>query len=112
MAERNAGTPQEQRIEVRVGINSGDVIVEDGDIHGDGVNVAARLEALAAPGGICVAAIVHDQVQGRLDCVFEDLAEQSLKNIVRPVRVYWVGPTLTHPVASAPGSPLSRNAGG
>ena len=63
------------------------MIVEDGDIHGDGVNVAARLEALAEPGGICVSAIVHDQVEGRLDCVFEDLGEQEFKNIARPVRV-------------------------
>jgi len=92
MARRNAAVRQDQRIEFRVGINSGDVIVEDGDIHGDGVNVAARLEGLAEAGGICVSAMVHDQVQGRLDCGFEDLGEQSLKNIARPVRVYKVGP--------------------
>jgi len=91
MAERNADVPEDRRIEFRIGINSGDVIVEDGDIHGDGVNIAARLEALAEPGGICVSAIVHDQVQGRLDCAFEDLGEQSLKNIARPIRVYRVG---------------------
>jgi adenylate cyclase len=90
MAERNATAPQDQRIELRVGINSGDVIVEDGDIHGDGVNVAARLEALAEPGGICLSAIVRDQVEGRLDCVFEDLGEPELKNIARRVRVYRV----------------------
>ncbi|MGH7060407.1 MAG: adenylate/guanylate cyclase domain-containing protein, partial [Stellaceae bacterium] len=88
MAERNAATPEDQRIVFRVGINLGDVIVEDGDIHGDGVNVAARLEALAEPGDICVSAVVHDQVHGRLDCAFDDLGEQSLKNIARPVRVY------------------------
>src|SRR5215472_13154658 len=75
MAERNAGTPSDQRIDFRVGINLGDVIVDDGDIHGDGVNVAARLETLAEPGRICVSAIVHDQVQGRLDCAFEDQGE-------------------------------------
>jgi class 3 adenylate cyclase len=97
MAERNVATPQDQRIEFWVGINSGDVIVEDGDIHGDGVNIAARLEGLAEPGGICVSAMVHDQVRGRLDCGFEDLGEQSLKNIARPVRVYRVGPASPHP---------------
>jgi TolB-like protein len=90
MGKRNADTPEGQRIVFRVGINLGDIIVEDGDIHGDGVNVAARLEALAEPGGVCVSAIVHDQVQGRLDCAFEDTGEQSLKNIARPVRVYRV----------------------
>jgi adenylate cyclase len=93
MAERNAAIPEDQRIAFRVGINTGDVIVEDGDIHGDGVNVAARLEGIAEPGGICVSAIVHDQVQGRLDCAFEDQGEQNLKNIARPVRVYRVVPT-------------------
>src|SRR4029079_12437152 len=89
-------------------INTGDVIVEDGDIHGDGVTVAARLEALAEPGGICVSGIVHDQVRGRLDGAFTDIGEQRLKNIARSVRVYRVGPTLTHPAGSAPGSPLPR----
>ena len=71
-----------------MGINLGDVIVEDGDIHGDGVNVAARLEAFSDSGGICVSAVVHDQVQGRLDCAFDDLGEPDLKNIARKVRVY------------------------
>src|ERR1041385_7606051 len=93
MAERNAGRPENQRIEFRVGINLGDVIVEDGDIHGDGVNVAARLEALAEPGTIYASAIVHDQVQGRLDCAFDDIGERHLKNLVRPVRVYRVAST-------------------
>jgi adenylate cyclase len=91
MAERNSSVAPDKRIEFRVGINLGDVIVEDGDIHGDGVNIAARLEALAEPGGICVSGLVRDQVQSRLDCGFEDLGEQSLKNIARPVRVYRVG---------------------
>ncbi len=95
MAARNADIPQEQRIEFRVGINSGDVIVEDGDIHGDGVNIAARLEALAEPGMICVSAIVQGQVEGRLDCTIDDLGEQALKNIARPVRVYKVGPPVS-----------------
>ncbi|HWZ68131.1 MAG TPA: adenylate/guanylate cyclase domain-containing protein [Stellaceae bacterium] len=72
MAARNDATAEDERIEFRVGINSGDVIVEDGDIHGDGVNIAARLEGIAEPGGICVSGIVHDQVRGRLDCAFAE----------------------------------------
>jgi adenylate cyclase len=91
MAERNAGTPEHQRIVFRVGINLGDVIVEEGDIHGDGVNLAARLEGIAEPGEVCVSAVVREQVHGRLDCAFDDLGEQVLKNITRPVRVYRVG---------------------
>jgi TolB-like protein len=91
MAARNDATAEDERIKFRIGINSGDVIVEDGDIHGDGVNIAARLEGIAEPGGICVSAIVHDQVRGRLDCAFTDIGEQSLKNILHPVRVYRVG---------------------
>jgi adenylate cyclase len=86
MSERNTQIPADQRIEFRIGINLGDVIVEEGDIHGDGVNVAARLEALAEPGGICVSRVVRDQVRDKLDLTLDDLGEQSLKNIVRPVR--------------------------
>jgi len=93
MGERNKERPEHQRIVFRVGINLGDVIVEDGDIHGDGVNVAARLEGIAGPGEICVSGIVRDQVQGRLDCAFDDLGEQALKNIARPIRAYRVGAT-------------------
>jgi TolB-like protein/class 3 adenylate cyclase len=100
MAVRNGATAEDKRIEYRVGINSGDVIVEDGDIHGDGVNIAARLEGIAEPGGICVSGIVHDQAQGRLDCTFADIGEQSLKNIARPVRVYRVGPKSPPPSAA------------
>jgi TolB-like protein/class 3 adenylate cyclase/Tfp pilus assembly protein PilF len=92
MASRNAAIPQDQRIEFRIGINLGDVIVENGDIHGDGVNVAARLEALAEPGGICVSRVVRDQVRDKLDIAFEDLGEQALKNIARPMRVFRVRP--------------------
>jgi len=91
MGERNAATPQEKRIEFRVGINLGDVIAEGEDIFGDGVNVAARLEALSEPGGICVSRVVRDQVRDRLDYSFEDLGEQQVKNIARPVRAYRVG---------------------
>jgi TolB-like protein/class 3 adenylate cyclase len=112
MARHNAAVPQDQRIEFRVGINSGDVIVEDGDIHGDGVNIAARLEAIAEAGGICVSAMVHDQVRGRLDCAFEDTGEQSLKNIARPVRVYRVGATIGPPASGrhAGGTPAVQSA--
>jgi adenylate cyclase len=90
MAERNTGTPPEKRIEFRIGINLGDVIAEGEDIFGDGVNIAARLEALAEPGGICISRVVRDQVRDRLDYTFEDLGEQQVKNISRPVRVYRV----------------------
>jgi TolB-like protein/class 3 adenylate cyclase len=91
MAERNDGIPPEKRIEFRIGINLGDVIAEGDDIFGDGVNVAARLEALAEPGGICVSRMVRDNVRDRLDYAFEDLGEQQVKNIARPVHVYRVG---------------------
>ena len=91
MALANAAIPPNERIEFRVGINLGDVIAEGEDIFGDGVNVAARLEALAEPGGICVSRVVRDQVRDRLDYTFEDMGEQSVKNIARPIRVYRVG---------------------
>ena len=90
MAERNATAPTDKRIEFRIGINVGDIMVEDGDIFGDGVNVAARLEGLAEPGSICVSARVQEDATGKLDLVFEDLGEQQLKNVARPVRVFRV----------------------
>src|SRR5262245_58866928 len=90
MGERNAGLPQEKRIEFRMGINAGDIIVDGTDIWGDGVNVAARLEALAEPGGICVSGRVQEDVHGSLEIAFDDIGEQQLKNIARPVRVYRV----------------------
>ena len=90
MAQRNTPLPQDHRIEFRIGINVGDIVVEDGDIFGDGVNVAARLEGLAEPGGICVSARVQEDAAGRLDLTFEDIGEQALKNIARPVRAYRV----------------------
>src|SRR5438552_9996545 len=105
------GVAANSRIELRIGINLGDVIVEGDDIYGDGVNIAARIEALADPGGVFVSNTVHDQVRDRLPFVFEDLGEQQVKNIARPVRVYRVHATLTHPAANAPGSALSRIAG-
>jgi TolB-like protein/class 3 adenylate cyclase len=88
MAERNAGVPPDDRIEFRMGINLGDIIKDRRDIYGDGVNVAARLEALAEPGGICVSRVVRDQVRDRLAFSFEDMGEQQVKNIARPIRVH------------------------
>jgi adenylate cyclase len=90
ISERNASLPQEKRIEFRMGINAGDIIIDGTDIWGDGVNVAARLEALAEPGGICVSGRVQEDVHGGLEIGFEDIGEQQLKNIARPVRVYRV----------------------
>ena len=90
MAEWNTGIGADNRIEFRIGINLGDVIVEGDDLYGDGVNIAARIEALADPGGVFVSNTVHDQVRDRLPFVFEDLGEQQVKNIARPVRVYRV----------------------
>jgi len=90
MAERNADTPPDRRIELRMGINLGDIIRDGRDIYGDGVNVAARLEGLAEPGGICVSRVVRDQVRDKLDFSFEDMGEQQVKNIARPVRVHRV----------------------
>jgi adenylate cyclase len=105
MIARNAATPAERRIEFRMGINVGDIIIEDGDIFGDGVNIAARLEALAEPGGICLSAAAHEQVRDRLDLAFDDLGEQQVKNIARLVRTYRVAlgaPSRAAPPAGAP----------
>src|SRR5947199_3596799 len=88
MRERNVDVPPDRRIEFRIGVNLGDVIVEDDDIYGDGVNVAVRLESVAEPGGISVSHSVRDQVGNRLDLTFEDKGEQNLKNIEKPIRVY------------------------
>ena len=88
MAERNAGVPPEQRIDFRVGINVGEIIIENDDIFGDGVNVSARLQELAEPGGICVSGRVHEDAHGKLDVAFEEAGERQLKNIARPVRVH------------------------
>src|SRR5215813_3020611 len=90
LAERNANAPRDKRIEFRVGINFGELIIEDGDFWGDGVNIVARLEALAHPGGICVSGRVQEDTQGKLEIAFDDMGEQHLKNIARPVRVYRV----------------------
>src|SRR6266536_6058605 len=86
MDDRNADVPAEQRIEFRVGINLGDVVVEGDDLLGDGVNVAARLEGIAEPGGICISDDAYRQVQAKVSAEFIDIGEQQLKNIARPVR--------------------------
>ena len=91
MADRNRGAPDEARIEFRIGINLGDVIIEGGDIYGDGVNIAARLEGLAEPGGIFVSRAVRDSVRDKLGIELEDLGEKPVKNIARPVRVFRIG---------------------
>jgi adenylate cyclase len=103
MADREPDVPEERRIRFRIGINVGDVIVEEHDIFGDGVNVAARLEALAEPGSICISRMVRDQIRDRLPYPFEDMGEQSVKNIARPVRVYALRfQGVTAPPARAP----------
>src|SRR5215510_22765 len=90
MVERNVDVPADRRIQFRIGINVGDIIIDGGDIFGDGVNVAARLETLADPGGIMVSSVVHDQVRDKLSFGFEDMGEQIVKNISRPVNVHRV----------------------
>jgi adenylate cyclase len=92
MIDREPEVPDERQIRFRVGINLGDIIAEGHDIFGDGVNIAARLEALAEPGGICVSGVVRDQIRDKLPYPFEDMGEQDVKNIARPVRVYALRP--------------------
>ena len=88
MPDRNAEVPSDKKIELRIGINVGDIMVDGDDIFGDGVNVAARLESISEPGGICISDVVHQQVSGRVEAMFADLGEQNLKNIARPVRTF------------------------
>ena len=112
MIDREPEVPDERRIRFRIGINLGDVIVEEHDIFGDGVNVAARLEALAEPGGICISRVVRDQIRDKLPYPFEDLGEQRVKNIARPVRAYALRPQAVAelPVSSAPlATPVLRS---
>jgi TolB-like protein/Flp pilus assembly protein TadD len=92
MAERNADVPSGRQMLFRIGINLGDILIQGDDILGDGVNIAARLEAIAKPGGICISSSAYDQVRGKVAVEFADLGEQSLKNIARPIRAYSVGP--------------------
>jgi TolB-like protein/cytochrome c-type biogenesis protein CcmH/NrfG len=109
MNERNIKEPQENRIEFRIGINVGDVILDGGDIFGDGVNVAARLEGIAEPGGICISDDTHRQVRDKIDIAFEDAGEQQFKNIARPVRVHRVrldtAAAMPRPVLALPDKP-------
>src|SRR5262245_55824720 len=90
MAAANSGLPEDRRIVLRMGVNLGDVMIEGSDLYGDGVNVAARLEAITEPGGICISRKVHDEVRSRLSLAFDDLGEQQFKNIASPVRVFRV----------------------
>src|SRR3954451_19818223 len=103
MIDREPDITDKRRISFRIGVNLGDIIVEEHDIFGDGVNVAARLEALAEPGGICISRTVRDQIRDKLAYAFEDRGEQSVKNIARPVRVYALQPGV---VASLPAASL------
>src|SRR5437899_9386779 len=107
MIDREPEATDERRIRFRIGINLGDVIVEEHDIFGDGVNVAARLEALAEAGGICISRMVRDQIRDKLPYPFEDMGEQQVKNIARPVRVYalHIDAVAALPAASAPRAP-------
>lgn len=90
MAERNAGLPDERKMLYRIGINLGDVMIDGEDIYGDGINVAARIEALAEPGGVWLSHTVHDQIRDRMDLNLEDMGEVAVKNIARPVRMFRV----------------------
>ena len=94
LAQRNVNFADMQRIQLRIGINLGDVITNDEDVHGDGVNIACRLEPLADPGGICISATVHEHVRGKLAYPFQNRGEQTLKNIATPVRIYSLGPEI------------------
>ena len=109
MLDRNAETPEDKRIAFRIGINLGDVIIAGDDIYGDGVNIAARLEALAEPGGICISRVVRDQIRDKLPYPFEDLGAQSVKNIARPLRVYTMSAATvaSTPLVTAP-APIGR----
>jgi adenylate cyclase len=92
MAEHEGGMPEDRRIQYRIGINLGDIVIDGDDILGDGVNIAARLEGLAAPGGVCISEVVYTSVKGKLDLAYDDLGEQTVKNITQPIRVYRVRP--------------------
>ncbi len=104
MAELNARQPEERRMLLRVGINIGEVVVDGEDIYGDGVNIAARLEALCEPGGVALSGNVREQVQGKLDEQFEDAGEHEVKNITRPIRVWRWSETTPQEMAATPGT--------
>jgi adenylate cyclase len=107
MAERNAAIPEDRRIEFRIGINVGDIIIDENDIYGDGVNIAARVETLASPGAICISDNAYQQIKGKLTLEVSDAGEQQLKNIAQPVRVYGVrlDGAATRPALSLPDRP-------
>jgi adenylate cyclase len=109
MVDRNTDVPENKRIAFRIGVNLGDVIIDGDDIYGDGVNIAARLEALAEPGGICISRVVRDQIRDKLPYPFHDMGEQSVKNIARPVRAYAMGASVVSstPLVAAPAQPGS-----
>ncbi len=100
MIERNRDEPEDRQFSLRIGINVGDIIIDDGDIYGDGVNLAARLEGLAEPGGLCISDIAHSQVVGRLDATFESGGRQQVKNIADPVKVWRWSASAGDPVAA------------
>jgi len=102
MIARNADIPVDKKIEFRVGVNLGDIIIDGDDIHGDGVNIAARLESIAEPNGVCISEASHQQVRDKLDVGFDDIGEQQLKNIARPVRVYRISSSGTPAAAQPP----------
>ena len=103
LSERNAEVPKDQRLQFRIGVNLGEVIVDRDDIYGDGVNIAARLETLAEPGGVCVSGSVYEQVHKKIDLDFKDMGKQEVKNIAEPIQAYAVG--IEKPTSSAPTSP-------
>ena len=108
VAGRNADVPQDQRIEFRIGVNLGDVIIEDDDLYGDGVNVAARLQSLAEPGGICVSRTVYNHVRNKVGLTFEPMGEHKVKNIAEPITVYRVLPGSAGAASDRRGSVGSR----
>jgi adenylate cyclase len=113
LAERNDDTPEDRRVELRIGVHLGDIIVEDADIYGEGVNVAARLEGLAEPGGICLSGDAYRQVRGKVEANFEDLGERQVKNLAEPLRVYRIatkGPSSTPSQAVTGSLPLPDKA--
>jgi len=112
LTARDASIPEDKRIKLRIGINMGDVVIDGDDIHGDGVNVAARLESLADPGSVLISAVVCDQVEGRLDLAFDDLGEQNLKNIDEPVRLWrWSSDSgeRVNPMSAKAQAPMKRD---
>jgi TolB-like protein len=108
MAQRNEGVPQDRRMLFRIGINLGDILIEGDDILGDGVNIAARLEGIAEPGGICISVSAYDQVRGKVQIEFTDIGDQTLKNIARPIRAYAVGPSANARQSAPPPSSAPR----